>query len=44
MHPKKGHKNGPKTENCSRKLVSHFAKKSYMRLFLGIEYRIEKKY
>jgi hypothetical protein len=33
---------GKTTENCSRKLVCHFTEKLYMRLFLGIGYRIEK--
>jgi hypothetical protein len=42
--PKKGQKNGQKTENCSRMLVCHFTEKLNMRLFLGIEYKIEKKY
>jgi hypothetical protein len=41
---KKGHKNCKKTENFSRKLVCHFTEKRYMRLFLGIEFKIDKKY
>jgi hypothetical protein len=44
FHPKTGQKNGQKTEHCSRILVCHFREKRYMRLFLGIEHGIEKKY
>jgi hypothetical protein len=44
IHPKKGQKNGQKTESCSRILVCHFTEKRSMRLFLEIEYRIEKNY
>jgi hypothetical protein len=42
--PKKGQINGQKLENCSRKLVCHLTEKLSMRLLLGIEYKIEKKY
>jgi hypothetical protein len=42
--PKKGQKNGQKTKNCSRIFFCHFTEKHYVRLFLGIEYRIEKKF
>jgi hypothetical protein len=36
--------NWSKTEKCSKKIDGHFTEKRYMRLLLGIGYRIKKKY